>query len=112
MKRGKCRKATKGARPPRRRRWQTKSDGKGAAAAEVKWLDGMKMKVKTIEIGNEKTTTLADFFKIRPLSSFARIARKIHSPQRGEATPTSGTTFHKEILCCVKISNNCSDLNI
>ncbi len=88
MKRGKCRKATKGVRPPRRRRWQTKSDGKGASAAEVKRLDGMKMKVKTIEVGNEKTTTLADFFKIRPqirpLSSFARIARKIHSPHRGK----------------------------
>ncbi len=38
MKRGKCRKATKGARPPRRRRWQTKSDGKGASAAEAKWI--------------------------------------------------------------------------
>ena len=70
------------------------------------------MKVKTIEVGNEKTTTLADFFKIRPLSSFARIARKIHSPRRGEATPTSGNTFHKEILCRVKNSNDCSDLNI
>ena len=44
MKRGKCRKATKGARPPRRRRWQTKSDGEGASAAEEKWLDGMKWK--------------------------------------------------------------------
>ena len=84
MKRGRCRKATKGARPPRRRRWQTKSDGKGASAAEVKLLDGMKMKVKTIEVGNEKTTTPADFFKIIPLSSFARIARKIHSPHRGK----------------------------
>ena len=49
-----------------------------------KWLDGMKMKVKTIEVGNEKTTTPADFFKIIPLSSFARIARKIHSPHRGK----------------------------
>ena len=38
MKRGKCRKATKGARPPRRRRWQTKSDGEGASAAEAKWI--------------------------------------------------------------------------
>ena len=46
----------------KRERWQTKSDEKGASAAEVKWLDGMKMKVKTIEVGNEKTTTLADFF--------------------------------------------------
>ena len=68
----------------KRERWQTKSDGKGASAAEVKWLDGMKMKVKTIEVGNEKTTTPADFFKIIPLSSFARIARKIHSPHRGK----------------------------
>ena len=42
------------------------------------------MKVKTIEVGNEKTTTPADFFKIIPLSSFARIARKIHSPHRGK----------------------------
>ena len=38
MKRGKCRKATKGARPPRRRRWQTESDGEGASADEAKWI--------------------------------------------------------------------------
>ena len=46
MKRGKCRRATKGARPPRRRRWQTKSDGEGASAAEVKWI--LRLKILTI----------------------------------------------------------------
>ena len=45
----------------KRERWQTKSDGKGVSAAEVKWLDGMKMEVKTIEVGNEKTKPLATF---------------------------------------------------
>ena len=28
----------------KRERWQTKSDGEGASAAEGKWLDGMKWK--------------------------------------------------------------------